>query len=480
LNAGLRLLFDATAFEVLRNERLAHASIRSAIADYPLLQPSRVASQGQKVRPKRGPGVALYEFGSFVLDASERRLMRRGERLPVTGKTLDVLRLLVEAEGRLIDRQTFNAQLWPEVVVEDRNLTVHISTLRKALGSGCIETVSRNGYRLAVPVRALNGEASSESQLVEREARYQLSQAERIPALKALGLFERALALDANDAGALAGLASTYLLLSSTTIRRPLPVDEAVQLATDAAQRALAIDPRQGEAYAVLGRLKMTYGRDWHGAEADLLRAVSLAPHSVEAQLAHGLFLSAVGRHEEAVAALAQACELDPTRREMHERLGLAWWMAGDGERALAALADSVALDPAARRPHFRRMVVLDQLGRHDEAAGERAIWLKLFGDGAEADRLDGLARRSGYRAAMVEWIAMLGKLNQWFEVAIQAMTIGERTQALDALERCVDERADNAPFIAEFPPFRPLVGELRFERLLATLGLRSSGAGRD
>jgi DNA-binding winged helix-turn-helix (wHTH) protein len=424
--------------------------------------------------------VGLYEFGAFVLDAPERRLMRQDERLPVRGKTLDVLRLLVEAQGRLVDRQTFNARLWPEVVVEDRNLTVHISALRKALGSGCIETVAKNGYRLAVPVRAVNGQASSEALQVQREARYQLSQAERVPALKALGLFERALAIDADDPNALSGLASTYLLLSSTTIRRPLPVDEAVQLATDAARRALAIDNRQGEAYAVLGRLRMTYDWDWPGAEADLTRAVALAPESVEAQLGHGLFLSAVGRHREALAALMRACAVDPTRRETHERLGLAWWMAGDGERALAALADAVAIDPEARRPHCRRMVVLDQLGRHEEAAGERALWLRLFGDGAVADRLAGLARASGHRTAMAEWIAMLAKLNQWFEVAIQAMAIGERDQALDALERCVEERGDNAPFIAEFPPFRPLRGEPRFDRLLGRLGLTSSGASRD
>lgn len=416
--------------------------------------------------------MALYEFGSFVLDTPERRLTRQGARLAVSGKTLDVLRLLVEAHGRLVDRQTFNSQLWPEVVVEDRNLTVHISALRKALGSDCIETVSRGGYRLAVPVRAANGQASPETLQVQQEARYQLSQAERVPALKALGLFERALALDASDAEALAGLASTYLLLSSTTIRRPLPVDEAVQLATDAAQRALALDPRQGEAYAVLGRLKMTYGRDWQGAEADLTRAVALTPESVEAQVGHSLFLSAVGRHGDAIAALGRARDLDPTLRETHERLGLAWWMAGDGERALAALADAVVLDPEARRPHFRRMVVLDQLGRPEEAAAERTIWLKLFGDHAVAERLADLTRRSGLRAAMVEWIALLAKLNQWFEVAIQAMAIGERDQALDALERCVEERGDNAPFIAEFPPFRSLRSEPRFERLLQKIGL--------
>jgi hypothetical protein len=74
----------------------------------------------------------------------------------------------------------------------------------------------------------------------------------------------------------------------------------------------------------------------------------------------------------------------------------------------------------------------------------------------------------------MIEWVAMLAKLNQWFEVSIQAMAIGERGQALDALERCLDERADNAPFIAEFPPFRPLHDEARFDRILDELRLLS------
>src|SRR5258708_39490888 len=102
--------------------------------------------------------MAAYAFGPFVLDVGERLLMREGRRLAVSGKTLDVLRLLLEAGGRLVYRQTFNAQLWPEVVVEEKNLTVHISTLRKALGgaagAGYIETVAGTGYRMAVPVRA--------------------------------------------------------------------------------------------------------------------------------------------------------------------------------------------------------------------------------------------------------------------------------------------------------------------------------------
>ncbi len=74
----------------------------------------------------------------------------------------------------------------------------------------------------------------------------------------------------------------------------------------------------------------------------------------------------------------------------------------------------------------------------------------------------------------MVERIAMLGKLNQWFEFAAQAMTIGEQARALDALERCVEERADATPFIVAYPSFRPLRGEPRYERMVETLGLRS------
>ena len=65
--------------------------------------------------------------------------------------------ILAEAGGRLVPHETLRAKLWPNVVVEDRTLTVHMSTLRKALGNGSpaeiIETVPRAGYRLALPVR---------------------------------------------------------------------------------------------------------------------------------------------------------------------------------------------------------------------------------------------------------------------------------------------------------------------------------------
>ena len=95
----------------------------------------------------------VYEFGPFTLDPAERRLTRDGRRVSVPAKAWQILLMLVEAGGRLVRHEEFRAKLWPNVVVEDRTLTVHMSTLRKALGSrDLIETVSRTGYRLAVPV----------------------------------------------------------------------------------------------------------------------------------------------------------------------------------------------------------------------------------------------------------------------------------------------------------------------------------------
>ena len=104
----------------------------------------------------------------FLLDPSERRLTRSGRGVAVPAKAWQILLMLVEAGGRLMPHETLRARLWPNIVVEERTLTVHVSTLRKALGDGAnvIETVPRAGYRLAVPVHMLST-ADSPSQAAD-------------------------------------------------------------------------------------------------------------------------------------------------------------------------------------------------------------------------------------------------------------------------------------------------------------------------
>jgi DNA-binding winged helix-turn-helix (wHTH) protein/tetratricopeptide (TPR) repeat protein len=93
-----------------------------------------------------------YEFGEFTLDASERRLSRSGQAVPLEPKALDVLVVLLRRAGRLVTKRELLDILWPESFVEEGILAVYVSALRKALGDRVgvrryIETVARSGYR---------------------------------------------------------------------------------------------------------------------------------------------------------------------------------------------------------------------------------------------------------------------------------------------------------------------------------------------
>ena len=101
----------------------------------------------------------LYQFGPFTLDVAERRLSREHECVHLAPKAHDVLVALVRQAGKLVTKRELLEQVWPDAFVEEGILTVHISTLRKALGEVsrrpvCIETVSRSGYRFIAPVTA--------------------------------------------------------------------------------------------------------------------------------------------------------------------------------------------------------------------------------------------------------------------------------------------------------------------------------------
>jgi serine/threonine-protein kinase len=103
--------------------------------------------------------MASFRFGRFVLDADTRRLTVGGTPVVLTRKVFDTLTLLVEARGQVVERDTFLKALWPDTVVEERNLTVNISTLRRVLGGydsqEIVETLAKSGYRLVPRVTLL-------------------------------------------------------------------------------------------------------------------------------------------------------------------------------------------------------------------------------------------------------------------------------------------------------------------------------------
>ena len=104
------------------------------------------------------PAKHLYEFGPFRLIPSERQLLRDNHPVSLTPKTFDLLVLLVENSGHLLEKEVLLKRIWPDSYVEEANLSVNMSALRRALGEGpedhrYVETVPRHGYRFVAEVK---------------------------------------------------------------------------------------------------------------------------------------------------------------------------------------------------------------------------------------------------------------------------------------------------------------------------------------
>ena len=108
----------------------------------------------------------VYEFGDFRLDTRERAIESAGRPLSIAPKALDLLIVLVENCGRIVDKQELMTKVWPDTFVEDNNLAFNISVLRKLFGeSGAsprfIETISKRGYRFIADVVRVPDELSA-------------------------------------------------------------------------------------------------------------------------------------------------------------------------------------------------------------------------------------------------------------------------------------------------------------------------------
>ena len=104
-------------------------------------------------------------FGPFRLEPANAQLWRGEERIALPPKPFDVLCYMAEHPGKLVTKDELLAEVWPGAVVEENNLQVHVSALRKALRSAAdgeryLLTVSGRGYRFVAPVRAVSAGVS--------------------------------------------------------------------------------------------------------------------------------------------------------------------------------------------------------------------------------------------------------------------------------------------------------------------------------
>ena len=101
-----------------------------------------------------------YQLGEFEVRPAERVVLRSGVPLPLGARAFDLLLAFIEHPDRLLTKGELMSLVWPGVVVEENNLTVQMSALRKLLGAEALATVSGRGYQLKLPVLALRPVAS--------------------------------------------------------------------------------------------------------------------------------------------------------------------------------------------------------------------------------------------------------------------------------------------------------------------------------
>jgi predicted ATPase/DNA-binding winged helix-turn-helix (wHTH) protein len=126
----------------------------------------------------RSPKAIKIRFEPFELNVFERSLNKAGEAVPLGGRAFDLLLALIERSGETAGKNELIAQVWPDVTVEEGNLRVHMSALRKALGDGqmgrrYIANVPGRGYRFVAPVMR---------QAQENETRNRFARRSNLPA----------------------------------------------------------------------------------------------------------------------------------------------------------------------------------------------------------------------------------------------------------------------------------------------------------
>jgi len=291
---------------------------------------------------------------------------------------------------------------------------------------------------------------------------------------RAVALFNQALAVDSTYAEAYVGLSDAYNMLGQYGF---LPMEEGIPLARESAERALALDSMQGNAYTSLAEVYFL-GREWDRAEQAYRRAIELNPGSAIGHHFFGWFLSHLGRHDEAVAMLQRARELDPLSAPINADLAAAYLHARRYDEAWTETERTLAIAHGFNRALWLQ-VVLDVLSGEDL---DRAIAVATEVEGqvvysSLALPLAAAGRETEARAVLEEDIAASGGAERpsrgaAFMAATVYLELGDTVAAWEMLEQMVEVGIGaGLGSLVVWPFFDPLREDPRFVDLVARMG---------
>ncbi len=127
---------------------------------------------------------AILRFAEFELQPDARRLLVRGRPVQVGARAYDLLVALIERSDRVVSKHELLDTVWPNLVVEENNLQVHIHALRRLLGPTAITTIPGRGYRFTA--EASGATRSASANVGDDEALWNGARSERTSGTKTL------------------------------------------------------------------------------------------------------------------------------------------------------------------------------------------------------------------------------------------------------------------------------------------------------
>lgn len=288
--------------------------------------------------------------------------------------------------------------------------------------------------------------------------------------------FRDALNIDSSFAPAHAGLADCYAQMGSIRVGMMKPL-EALSMARSSLQKALELDETLAEAHCTLALIKSWYEYDWTGAEREFQTALALEPRLITALLWQSLYLSAVGRHDDAVASVQRAREVEPLSASVNLYLGVAQHHAGQYDLALRQIRQSIEIDPNYYRSHMFMGRTLCWLDRHDEAVAALQRALELAPTSFEvqamlAVALAGKGERQRALRLLKEIRAAEERTDPSVLVALVYARLGETDEMFKWMKRAVEQKSAPIYIVPISDEFRPYRSDPRYKDFLVSVGL--------
>jgi tetratricopeptide (TPR) repeat protein len=283
----------------------------------------------------------------------------------------------------------------------------------------------------------------------------------------AVAAFRQAVALDPDYAEAYSGLAMAE---SFAVENNPDATVVALgrRRAMAAAERAVALDPELGDAYAARGYLRGTDDWNWTGAEADVLKAVSLDPGDGRNQLRLGYLLATLNRLSEASVAIGRCLDRDPLFPPCWYLLGRIKAAQGDYEGARQTMKRVLAIDPEYKAASSY-LGILSLLQGDPAAAREVFVKLERLAGVALAEHDLGHAEQS--KSALDQFIAAHA-MDSAYQIATVYAWSGDNDQAIAWLERAIKQRDNGVVVLTYDPLLHGLHADPRFGEICRKVGL--------